>query len=264
MKKTPVGGGCISEAWQFEGKNGRYFVKTGNFPFDAEAAGLIAISQAVRTPAPICLGECDGKYWLVLEHVEMGGKVMRYDLLGKDLAKLHRITAETFGWETDNLIGSTPQINEKSAHWVAFWKTRRIGFQFDLARKKGHDFGTGPETLMENLSAFFADYHPRPSLLHGDLWRGNAGFDPSGRPVLFDPAVYFGDREADIAMTELFGGFPEAFIDAYDRDFPLDSGYEKRKHLYNLYHVLNHLNIFGGSYLYQAKSMLDLLLSEAC
>ncbi|HQT27581.1 MAG TPA: fructosamine kinase family protein, partial [Burkholderiales bacterium] len=141
IKTSPVGGGCISEAWLLEGKNERYFVKTGNMPFDAEAAGLMAIGQAVRTPMPICLGECCGKCWLVLEYLEMGSSVLNYGLLGKDLANMHRITADAFGWETDNLIGSTPQINKKSEDWIEFWKTRRLDFQFDLAKKNGYDFG---------------------------------------------------------------------------------------------------------------------------
>lgn len=260
--KSPVGGGSISDAWLLKGKGCRYFVKTGSFPFDAEAAGLAAMGKALRTPETVCLGECRGRYWLVLEYVEMGRKVMRFDLLGSDLAKMHRLASNEFGWESDNLIGSTPQRNSKSKDWGEFWKTRRLAFQFDLAKQNGHDFGKKAERLMENLDAFFSDYRPTPALLHGDLWRGNAGFDLSGHPVLYDPAVYFGDREADIAMTELFGGFPETFYAAYNGAFPLDSGYGKRKMLYNLYHVLNHLNIFGGSYLHQTVSMLDQLLSK--
>ncbi len=261
VRKSPLSGGCISESWLLEGKRSRYFVKTGNFSFEAEAAGLAEIGKAMRTPNPVCLGESAGTCWLVLEYVEMGGKT-RFDLLGSGLAKMHRLSSAEFGWEIDNRIGSTPQNNAKSKNWIEFWRTGRLAFQFDLAKRKGHDFGKRAERLMGNLDAYFSDYSPIPSLLHGDLWRGNAGFDLSGNPVLYDPAVYYGDRETDLAMTELFGGFPKDFYSAYDEAFPLDPGYARRRPLYNLYHVLNHCNMFGGSYLRQAESMLEALLHE--
>ena len=261
VRKSPLSGGCISESWLLEGKRSRYFVKTGNFSFEAEAAGLAEIGKAMRTPNPVCLGESAGTCWLVLEYVEMGGKT-RFDLLGSGLAKMHRLSSTEFGWEIDNRIGSTPQNNAKSKNWIEFWRTGRLAFQFDLAKRKGHDFGKRAERLMGNLDAYFSDYSPIPSLLHGDLWRGNAGFDLSGNPVLYDPAVYYGDRETDLAMTELFGGFPKDFYSAYDEAFPLDPGYARRRPLYNLYHVLNHCNMFGGSYLRQAESMLEALLHE--
>ncbi len=262
-QKSAVGGGCISEAWLLEGSSGRYFAKTGRHSFEPEASGLDAIGRALKTPAVICLGSFNGIDWLVLEYIDMKRGPARFDLLGEQLAAMHTASAKEFGWNQDNLIGSTPQINSPSSDWVEFWRTRRLGFQFDLARKKGHAFGRA-ERLLEHLDAFFPDDGPAPSLLHGDLWRGNAGFDPSGRPVLFDPAVYCGDREADIAMTELFGGFPQAFYAAYNNVLPLDPGYGTRKKLYNLYHILNHFNLFGGSYLAQAESMISDLLSEVC
>ena len=261
VKRASLSGGCISEAWLLEGRGCRYFVKTGSLSFESEAAGLAEIGRALRTPETVCLGKSGNTFWLVLEYVEMGGKA-RFDRLASGLAKMHRISSEEFGWERDNLIGSTFQDNSKSGNWIEFWRTRRLAFQFDLARRKGCEFGGREVKLTENLDAFFGDYNPFPSLLHGDLWRGNAGFDPSGNPVLFDPAAYYGDREADIAMTELFGGFPEGFYSAYEEAFPLDPGYGRRKNLYNLYHVLNHFNLFGGSYLGRAEAMLDALLQE--
>jgi fructosamine-3-kinase len=118
------------------------------------------------------------------------------------------------------------------------------------------------ERLTEHLGGFFLDYRPAPCLLHGDLWSGNAGMLPDGTPVVFDPAVHRGDREADLAMSELFGGFPEAFYAAYRAAWPLDPGYETRKTLYNLYHVLNHFNMFGAGYLGQARRMIQKLAAE--
>ncbi len=261
-QKSAVGGGCISDAWLLEGSSGRYFAKTGRHSFESEASGLNAIGCAVQTPAVICMGSFKGIDWLVLEYIDMKNGLSRFDLLGEQLAAMHAVSAREFGWDQDNLIGSTPQINSPSPDWVEFWRTRRLGFQFDLARKKGHAFRRG-ERLLEKLNVFFPDHGPAPSLLHGDLWRGNAGFDPSGTPILFDPAVYFGDREADMAMTELFGGFPQSFYAAYSNVLPLGPEYRTRKKLYNLYHILNHFNLFGGSYLAQAESMINDLLSEA-
>ena len=261
LRRSSIGGGSIAESWLLEEGSRRYFVKTGNASFDCEAEGLEAIGQALRTPEVICMDALRDTHWLVLEYIDMNRGAQRFDLLGAQLAALHTVSAREFGWTRDNHIGSTPQINASSGDWVEFWRTRRLGFQFELARKNGHFFGNA-ERLLESLDAFFSDYKPIPSLLHGDLWGGNAGFDASGTPVLFDPAVYYGDREADIAMTELFGGFPQRFYAAYNEISPLDQGYRTRKTLYNLYHVLNHLNLFGGSYLRQAASMTDALLAE--
>jgi fructosamine-3-kinase len=151
-----------------------------------------------------------------------------------------------------------------SDSWPRFFAERRLRPQLALARSSGADRITlqDGEELCEKLAAFFLDGHPLPSLLHGDLWGGNAGMLPDGTPVVFDPACYYGDRETDIAMSELFGGFPESFYAAYREAWPLDSGYEARKTLYNLYHILNHFNIFGAGYLGQAKRMIARLLAE--
>jgi fructosamine-3-kinase len=168
------------------------------------------------------------------------------------LAHAHRKPGPRFGWTRDNYIGLTPQKNDWCDDWAEFWRERRLRPQIDLARRNGLDVPlVDPRTFLD-------EHQPAPSLLHGDLWRGNAGFTKDG-PVVFDPAVYYGDREADLAMTELFGGFPREFYRAYNETFALDAGYEKRKHLYNLYHLLNHVNLFGGGYLGQAKSCLRLL-----
>jgi fructosamine-3-kinase len=164
----------------------------------------------------------------------------------------HRRPGPRFGWPRDNYIGATPQANAWCDDWAEFWRERRLRPQLEQARSKGFDLG---KIALEDL---LIKHQPEPALLHGDLWSGNAGFTAEG-PVVFDPAVYYGDREADLAMTELFGGFPREFYDAYNEAWPLEAGYAQRKHLYNLYHLLNHLNLFGGGYLGQVSSTLRLL-----
>jgi fructosamine-3-kinase len=186
-----------------------------------------------------------GNAFIRLEHLDLQ-RSGDWEAMGRMLAKLHRATGSRFGWHRDNYIGLSPQQNGWCDEWAEFFWERRIRPQADRAGlqvKRGR--------LLEN-------HKPQPSLLHGDLWSGNAGFTAQG-PVIFDPAVYYGDREADLAMTELFGGFPAEFYEAYDREWPLDAGYERRKHLYNLYHLLNHLNLFGGGYLGRVKATLGLL-----
>jgi fructosamine-3-kinase len=164
----------------------------------------------------------------------------------------------------DNTIGSTPQKNTPRQDWVAFWREQRLGYQLQLAARQGHGgaLQRQGEQLLEYLPDFFTDHRPQASLLHGDLWSGNYSIDSQGQPVIFDPAVYFGDREADLAMTELFGGFGAEFYAAYNSSWPLEPGYAVRKTLYNLYHILNHLNLFGGGYLSQAQRMIQHLLAE--
>jgi fructosamine-3-kinase len=265
----PVGGGCINSACRIEGDGLAFFVKLNNASklsmFEAEAAGLeeIARTRTIRVPRPICCGVEDTQAFIVLEYIELGGR-SDWALFGSQFAELHKTTREQFGWKRDNTIGSTPQINTQTSDWVEFWRERRLRFQLQLAATNGY---TGSlqekgERLMESLEVFFRDYSVTPSLLHGDLWGGNAAFDNEGNPVIFDPAVYYGDREADVAMTELFGGFGSRFYRAYNEEWPLDSGYRVRKDLYNLYHILNHLNLFGGRYLRQAENMIENLLAQ--
>ncbi len=184
--------------------------------------------------------------------------------LGEALAHQHRVTSETFGWVRDNTIGSTPQQNARTDDWVRFFREHRLRYQLVLAQTQGHvgRLQQRGAELLDRMDAFFVSYRPAPSLLHGDLWGGNWGVDPEGTPVIFDPAVYYGDREADIAMTRLFGGFGPSFYAAYQAAWPLDRGAGPRTTLYNLYHVLNHLNLFGGGYRQQAETMIDRLLAE--
>lgn len=269
--REEAGGGCINECHVVRGGSRTFFVKLSAPDraemFAAEAAGLgeLAATRTVRVPAPLCHGASPGACWIVLEHLDLRSADERgMRALGQQLARLHRVTAARFGWHRDNTIGATPQVNTWADDWIAFWRERRLGSQLRLAASRGHTglVGSG-ERLIEKLPVFFSGYRPMPSLLHGDLWSGNAAMTAGGEPVVFDPAVYYGDREADLAMTELFGGFPQSFYDAYRAEYPLDAGYGTRKHLYNLYHVLNHLNLFGGGYRAQAERMIGHLLAQA-
>ena len=264
-----IGGGSINDAYLIANDNQKYFVKLNRSSlvdmFKAEAAGLteIANSQSVRVPQPVCHGVSGNNSFIVLEYLELGSGDSS-QTLGQQLAAMHRHTQQQFGWDRDNTIGSTEQINTWNDDWIEFYGKRRLLFQLHLpgAQRYGKQLVSAGEELLENLDLFFESYQPQASLLHGDLWGGNYATMRDGAPVIFDPAVYYGDREADIAMTELFGGFGRRFYDAYNEAWPLDPGYGTRKTLYNLYHVLNHLNLFGGGYGGQAYSMIGRLQSE--
>lgn len=268
QRPQPIGGGCINSAYTLADSGRCYFVKTNaseRLPmFAAEAAGLreIAASQTVRVPLPVCHGVVDGHAYLVLEHIEFGhGGNAPMAELGRRLARMHRVTQDRYGWRIDNTIGATPQRNAPAHDWTLFWREQRLGFQLQLAAHNGYrgSLQRKGERLLADIARFFVNHAPAASLLHGDLWSGNYGITRDGVPVIFDPAVYYGDRETDLAMTELFGGFSPAFYDAYEEEFPLDRGYSQRKTLYNLYHILNHLNLFGGAYLSRAEQMMDAL-----
>lgn len=262
-------GGCIHRALVLEGDGERWFVKLNaadTLPmFEAERDGLAALAEtlAFRVPRPLSCGVIGDQACLVLDHLDLKPVAERAGAIafGHALAAQHRRTGARYGWRRANFIGTTPQANPESDSWPRFFaearllpQLRRTGAYGPSLRKKG-------ESLAEKLPAFFLDYRPPASLLHGDLWHGNAAMC-GAQPAVFDPAVYYGDREADLAMTELFGGFPEAFYAAYREAWPLADGYESRKTLYNLYHVLNHLNLFGAGYLRQAERMIDKLLAE--
>ena len=262
---TSVGGGSISQALRLPSSQGPLFVKlnhaVGLAMFEAEADGLQALQDggALAVPAVYCVGSVAETAYLFLEWLDLGTKSAAAErALGEGLACQHRITSEHFGWRRDNAIGSTQQPNEPHKNWITFLRDRRLGFQLSLAADNGlprADQQAGAALLGE-LERFFAGGAPVPSLLHGDLWSGNWGSTTSGVPYVFDPAVYFGDREADLAMTRLFGGFTRAFYDAYMTEWPLPSGWEARVDLYNLYHLLNHFNLFGSGYLPQISRVL--------
>jgi fructosamine-3-kinase len=211
-------------------------------------------AAGVRTPRPFTWGVHGNEARLVLEFLELE-ESGDWAAMGRMLAQLHRQSGPRFGWSRDNFIGATPQANGWRDDWPSFFAECRLAPQLRLAEARGYRFEIG------KVLDLLAQHRPQPSLLHGDLWRGNVAFTRGGVPVLFDPAVYYGDREADLAMSELFGGFPGNFHAAYHAAYPLDPGYATRKHLYNLYHLLNHLNLFGGGYLAQVNATLGLLLN---
>jgi fructosamine-3-kinase len=267
-----VTGGCIHECFRWTTSAGPLFVKlapTGRaWILDAERDGLerLAAAGVVRVPAVRAAGMAGEREFLALEWLELRPAGRETDSrLGADLARLHSVTGPSFGLPRDNAIGATPQRNAESGDWAAFWRDRRLGPQLALAERNG-ERGRLLERgrrLLECVGDFFAGHAPAPSLLHGDLWAGNRASLEGGAPVVFDPAVYYGDAEADVAMTVLFGGFSPAFAAAYAAERPLAAGAAARRDLYNLYHVLNHLNLFGGGYRSQAESMIDGLLAAA-
>lgn len=266
-----IGGGCINSAYRLVGKRASYFVKLNQADrldmFEAEAEGLhtLAEARAIRVPLPLCSGIAANQAYLVMEYFESGGgSSAAAEIFGQQLAAMHRHSRDQFGWYRNNTIGSTPQPNTQSDDWLQFWREQRLGFQLDLAEQRGasRNLLRKGEELRSRMAGLFRDYQPPASLLHGDLWSGNYAITREGEPIIFDPAVYFGDREADLAMTELFGGFSQRFYAAYHEAWPLDSGYSVRKVFYNLYHILNHFNMFGGGYAAQAERMTEQLLSE--
>ncbi len=260
-----VAGGCINDSYVVGDQSDQYFVKL-NQPnllemFTAEVAGLQEISKTktILVPQPVCSGITSSHSYLVLTYLDLGNSnTASWSQLGQQLAALHQaITPAQFGWHRQNNIGSTPQINDGSDDWAQFFSEQRLGYQLQLAGQ--HNFPQGQQ-LLETIPKLL-NHQPAVSLVHGDLWGGNAGFTTNGQPVIFDPATYYADREVDLAMTELFGGFPAAFYQGYEAVYPLAAGYQQRKVIYNLYHVLNHYHLFGGSYLNQANSSIAKILS---
>jgi fructosamine-3-kinase len=263
-----VGGGCINTSVRLSDRELHFFVKLNRSDlldmFAAEAAALqqLRATRSVRVPRTICFGVTQDQAYLVLEYIELSGNGDS-EAAGRQLAALHRASWDRFGWQRDNTIGSTPQPNTPTTDWIEFWRRQRLGFQLQLAAKNGYlgRLQQRGEILLQEFSPLI-DHRPSPSLIHGDLWGGNLGYDGHRQPVIYDPAVYYADREAELAMTELFGGFGGRFYDAYNTAWPLNAGYRTRKTLYNLYHALNHLNLFGGGYAAQALDMIDRLLAE--
>lgn len=264
--RLSVSGGCINQGYAISGHGKTYFIKINRADqvemFKAEILGLQQIfnTQTIRVPKPICYGIGDQSSFLVLEWLEFASaNGQAWVEMGQKLAKMHqKAIGDQFGWDVNNTIGSTPQINTWTSNWADFFAQHRIGYQLKLAKRKGGSFPPVDE-IIEGARNLLKPHNLQPSLVHGDLWSGNAAVTVTGEPVILDPATYYGDREVDLAMTELFGGFPAAFYRGYNEIWPLDSGYQQRKTLYNLYHILNHFNLFGGGYGSQASRMIQQL-----
>jgi len=234
------------------------------FSCEKEGLKLIAKTNTLRTPKVFACGKTKEFSYIILEYLDMSEKTnISAKKLGERLANMHKNTSNLFGLTKDNWIGLTEQHNQQNKSWVNFYLEQRLLPQLELAYGNGYkqNLEKKADHLMSNIECFYNDYLPEASLLHGDLWSGNWGAI-NNEPVIFDPAVYYGDRESDIAMTYLFGGFPQDFYSSYNKTWPLANGFEKRKDLYNFYHVLNHLNIFGFSYLQQCENLLDNLIQK--
>ena len=279
----PVGGGCIHRAWRLDLRDGsRCFAKTNRAPLlpvlQAEADGLAALREAARfeptggpmptIPEPLALAEREGEAVLLLSWLELGGGSRQgWQDLGAGLARLHRaslVSGETrFGWHQNNFIGSGHQANAWHGSWARFFTEQRLGVQLQQAEAAGRLLAQA-DGLLEQVPVWLKDHQPNACLVHGDLWSGNAGLLAGGGATLFDPAVYRGDREVDLAMARLFGGFPQAFFEAYNKEWPLPEGHLQRVELYNLYHLLNHANLFGGGYWQQSAASIEALLRHGC
>ena len=285
-ERAGVGGGSISRAVRLRTGRGVYLLKTGGsglagfFAAEAHGLALLAATGAVRVPAVLAYRDAgptndqppatsqegavssfvDG--FILLEWLDPPPRAERAragETLGAQLAALHRASAEAYGLDRDNYIGATPQPNGWMESWLEFFRERRLRFQADLARRNGllpSERARRLERLIERLDRWIEDAQTQPALLHGDLWGGNFIVGPSGAPALIDPAAHYGDREADLAFTTLFGGFPESFYRAYEAAWPLPPGWRERRDLYNLYHLLNHLNLFGEGYSAQVDAVL--------
>src|SRR5262252_7078988 len=266
-----VAGGSINTCYYWASGLGPMFVKVGprasHAAFTAEVDGLreLRATRALRVPGVLAVGLAGTAAFLALEWIEQGpGGAACERRLGEGLAALHAVTTPRFGWWRDNTIGRTPQANAWGADWTEFFRECRLRPQLALGEQQGFPrrLSERGARLLEALPALLETHRPRASLLHGDLWGGNWLAAATGEPVLFDPAVYYGDRETDLAMTHLFGGFGAGFYQAYESAAPLPPGAALRTELYNLYHVLNHANLFGGGYAAQARATIDRLLSE--
>ena len=266
-----VAGGSINRGYRWPAAGGAMFVKVAAraslAAFEAEAAGLAALerTRALRVPRVRAVGSTVDSAFLALEWLESRPADQDSERrLGAGLAALHAVTAPRFGWQRDNTIGRTPQHNDWSDDWTEFFRERRLRPQLALAAHNclAELGGERGERLLEALPLLLAGHAPAASLLHGDLWGGNWLATADGEPAVFDPAVYFWDREADLAMTRLFGGFGAAFYRAYQAITPAAPGAALRADLYNLYHVLNHANLFGGGYARQAAALIERLLAQ--
>ncbi|MEM7054111.1 MAG: fructosamine kinase family protein [Pseudomonadota bacterium] len=265
LRFEPVSGGSIAHAYRLSDGNQTAFVKCMNSQhanvLEAECAGLrlLADTQTVAIPEVIASGRFDQLSWLALRWIDMQPlSDLGEQQLGQQLAAMHRHQAERYGLNHDNFIGRTPQPNDPDKSWTDFFFTHRIGFQLQLLDRNdsSQPWQEWLCRLRQCWEKRFDRYQPPPSLLHGDLWSGNAAQTEYGNPLVFDPAVHYGDRECDLAMMDLFGGFSQCFYDSYQASWPLEKGWQKRRPYYQLYHVLNHANLFSGHYVSSCKKRI--------
>ncbi len=276
-----VGGGDVSAECAWTSASGeRFFVKwNAEEPrlFAAEAEGLAALAVAFRAqgeaaqfltvPEVVASGEMDGTGFLVLRWFDaVTPSAAGWGALGRGLAALHRVTQDAFGFRADNFIGRLPQTNDPLGDWTAFWSERRV---LPMLRQAGARVPPGLADRIRRLvesdsaAALLADYRPVPALLHGDLWSGNVAFTAPEQPIVFDPAVYYGEREVELAFTELFGGFSEEFYAGYDEVYPRDQGYVRRRRYWQIYPLLVHVALFDGSYVHSLQAAVDASEAEA-
>ncbi|MBC8519173.1 MAG: fructosamine kinase family protein [Gammaproteobacteria bacterium] len=267
-----ISGGDINQTFILETSTSeQFFVKANRAElldmFLAEFAALeeIKSSNTLLTPLPILAGSAGDSAFLVMDFIEMAGaSETSEEVLGHGLAEMHKVTKPKFGWDRNNTIGSTKQINRQESSWGKFWKDHRIAPQLQWAAQQGAapSIIENGRQLLAQIESILVDHNTIPSLLHGDLWGGNWSTTKIGDPIIYDPALYYGDRETDLAMTELFGGFSNRFYNAYNESWTLSPGYTSRKDLYNLYHILNHFNLFGGGYGRQAENLMERILQN--
>jgi protein-ribulosamine 3-kinase len=272
LSAAAVSGGCISHTAKLELDNReRAFLKwastrehtPGLFEAEAHALEIIAATATVRVPSVITYVDASSDYsFLVLEWLEPGPSTRQsWRALGADLAQLHRVRSERYGWNQDNFIGSLPQSNRAHAKWAEFWRDERLSPQLRLAE---NHFAPRDRHRLEQLLSVCESRLPvaddeGPSLLHGDLWNGNVHMLAAGAAAVVDPSSYYGHREVDLAMAALFGGFPQEFYEAYEDAWPLREDSTQRIPLYQLYYLLVHVNLFGGSYVRNTMSIVKQL-----
>ncbi len=258
-------GGDIADAWAITAADGQVFVKTlpagqaGLLSCEAEGLQAILDTGTVRVPKVLERDVYQNTAWLALEYLPLQPRTADADRqLGQSLARMHRHGFDRYGWSRSNYIGRTPQPNPWSDNWSEFFAWQRLGFQLDrLAREwPDHDLGRWQRPLFQAWLDRFARHHPEPALIHGDLWQGNAEMTAGAQPVIFDPAIHYADRECDLAMTHLFGGFSSHFYQAYESEWPLPDDHEARRPWYQLYHLLNHANLFGGGYIQRSLELI--------
>lgn len=265
ITKYSVGGGSINDAYKLETSGGTFFLKTNSadrYPsmFEAESLSLKELRNAncLRIPEVIAVGESEGEAFLLMEYVPSGLKtVMFWEAFGEGLAHQHECTNEHYGYSSNNFIGNLSQLNTFEESWATFFICNRLDPMIRMGRDNGR-LSDADAIRFQRLFTRLEDLIPKesPALLHGDLWSGNYICSENAEPYIIDPAVYYGHREMDVAMSKLFGGFAEEFYEAYMRSAPLQSGWENRAEIHNLYPLLVHLVLFGGSYALQISQIL--------